>query len=94
MSATVDSTDEAQFVGSSHSLETGDEIITNYGGNFDSWAMRVEECPKMGEDHEDWFKAKGDWDGAVCYDLWYSYDESQWYMGRNFDTQEVSVYKA
>jgi len=32
MSATVNSTDDAQFVGSSVNLETGDEIITNYDG--------------------------------------------------------------
>lgn len=94
MSATVNSTDDAQFVGSSVNLETGDEIITNYDGPFDTWAMRVEERPEMGADHEDWYKVKGDWDGAACYDLWYSYQDSQWYMSRNFDTQEVTVFKA
>jgi hypothetical protein len=76
MSATSQSVEPEQFVGSSHDLETGDEIITNYGGTFDSWGKTVEEQPEMGEDHEDWFKVKGDWDGAVCYDLWYSFRHS------------------
>lgn len=93
MSATSQSVEPEQFVGSSHDLETGDEIITNYGGSFDSWGKTVEEKPEMGEDHEDWFKVKGDWGGAACYDLWYSFRTSKWYMSRNAQTEKVHIYK-
>ncbi|QLG62845.1 hypothetical protein [Halorarum salinum] len=93
MSATTHSARSKQFVGSSLSLESGDKIVTNYGGEFDSWAKQAEEMPEMGPDYEDWYKVKGGWDGAACFDLWYSWRTSKWHMSPNGDTQKVYVCK-
>lgn len=91
--ATTTNVPDANYVGSSHVLETGDKIITNFGGSFGSWAMEVTERKDMGGEYEYWYDVKGDWDGAVRYNLWYSFKTSKWMMTNATQTESVLVYK-
>lgn len=84
-------TENGTFVGSSHALEDGDKVITNYNGQFGSWCLNVIERSEIGSKHEDWYQLCGDWDGATTYDLWYSFETSTWMMG--VDGQSVRVFK-